>query len=127
MAQQQKVVLIVDDSPSIIKEVTLILQKSNIAVRQAGSEFGMMNVIEEYGKCVDLIIMDLTLKSEHGFDLIAGLKESEKYRSIPILVLTEHADADHVLEAKKLGVNGYIRKPIDVKELLLQVQMNLMR
>ncbi|MDF2615023.1 MAG: response regulator receiver protein [Clostridia bacterium] len=127
MDNRQKVVLIVDDSPSIIRQVTLILQKSDIAVRQAGSEFGMLNAIEQYGRRVDLIIMDLTLKTEHGFDLIATLKDSLRFRSIPILVLTEHADVKNVLTAKQLGVNGYIKKPIDVNELLTQVKTLLFK
>jgi len=60
----------------------------------------MLNSMEEYGKCVDLVIMDLTLKYENGFDLIKKLRSSEKYGEIPVLVLTEHADANSVLTAK---------------------------
>lgn len=121
MTFEQKTILIVDDSPSIRSQIVMIFEKHNIAVREAGSEFGMMNAIEQYGKCVDLIIMDLTLKAEHGFDLITNLKQSVKYCNIPILVLTEHADAMNVLSARQLGVDGYLRKPINVDNLLEKV------
>lgn len=125
MTNRQKTVLIVDDSPSIRRQVALILRKYGVDVREAGSEFGMLNVIEQYGKRADLIIMDLTLKTEHGFDLIETLKEYPKYKDIPILVLTEHADVDNVLFAKKLGVNDYMKKPINVNELIERIQVLL--
>jgi two-component system, chemotaxis family, chemotaxis protein CheY len=81
----------------------------------------MFNVIEEYGKPVELVIMDLILKRENGFDLIRRLKMTDKYRDIPVLVLTEHADKANVVQAKELGVCGYLRKPIRKEELVERV------
>jgi len=117
MINNGRVVLIIDDSPSIRRQVCMVLNKTGIEVREAGSEFGMFNAVEQYGKMAEVIIMDLTLKNEHGFNLIAKLKASPKFMNIPILILTEHADAQNVLSAKKLGVQGYLRKPIDAGEL----------
>ncbi|KAB3527131.1 response regulator [Alkaliphilus serpentinus] len=122
MVSNEKIVLIVDDSPAIRRQVSLILNKAKIVVREAGSEFGMLNAIEEYGKLAEVIIMDLTLKNESGFDLITKLKEYPQYSNIPILVLTEHAEVDKVLMARNLGVKGYLKKPIDVDELLERVK-----
>ena len=113
-----KKVLIVEDSPTIRQQVKMILEKVGITVVQAANELGMFNVIEEYGKCVDLIIMDVTLKYENGFDLIRKIKYSDKYKNIPVLVLSEHAGKEHILEAKELGVSGYLKKPLIKDELL---------
>lgn len=119
--EDKKVVLIVDDSPSIRREVKVILEKSDYYIRASGSEFGMMNSIIEYGKMVDLILMDLTLNEEFGLDLIENLKAFPKYANIPVIVLTEHADRDNVEKAKILGVKGYLRKPINAELLLNKV------
>lgn len=78
--------------------------------------------IEEYGKITDLIIMDLTLQYENGFDIVKELKEADKYKDIPILVLTEHADKVNVLKARELGVSGYLRKPIKSQEFTGKVK-----
>lgn len=118
---QGKKVLIVEDSITVRYEVKLLLEKINVTLTEAANGIGMFNVIEEYGKLVDLIIMDLTLKTENGFDLIKKLKSSERYKDIPVLVLTEHADKDNVLTAKKLGVQGYTKKPISKDELINRV------
>ncbi|MCX8132053.1 MAG: response regulator [Clostridia bacterium] len=122
-----KRVMIVEDSNTVRYEVKLILEQIGVTLVETANEMGMFNMMEEYGKCVDLIIMDLTLKHENGFDLIEKLKENEKYRDIPILVLTEHADKNNVLKAKELAVAGYLRKPIRKDELIERVKAVLAR
>ncbi|HEX3028640.1 MAG TPA: response regulator [Clostridia bacterium] len=117
-----KKVMIVEDSLTVRYEVKLLLQELDVSVVEASNELGMLNMMEEYGKCVDLIIMDLTLKRENGFDLIKKLRESEKYKSIPVLILTEHANKVNVLKAKELEVQGYLRKPIQKEELIDRVK-----
>lgn len=108
----EKTILIVEDSLSIKYQVRMILQQIGLTLLEAGGEIGLFNQVEQYGKLVDLIIMDLTLKDEDGFDLIKKLRANPDYSSIPIVILTEHADAKSVMTARELGVEGYIRKPI---------------
>ncbi len=117
----EKRVMIVEDSNTVRYEVKLLLKKIGVVLIEVANSIGMYNAIEEYGKIVDLIIMDLTLKNENGFDLIKSLKSSERYNNIPVLILTEHADRDNVLTAKDIGVEGYLRKPINGTELLERV------
>lgn len=120
-----KTVLVVEDSPSIRYEIRKLLHNVGIVTREAGGEFGLFNSIEEYGILVDLILMDITLKNENGFDLISKLKEIDRYAQIPVLILSQHADKDHVLTAKKLGVSAFLRKPIVPSELIEKVQQFL--
>lgn len=113
-----KIVLIVEDSSTARFQVKALLKQVNVELREAGGEIGLFNLIDQYGKLPDLILMDLTLKNEDGFELIKKLNSHDKYKDIPLIVLTEHADANHVLAAKELGVEGYIRKPIE-KDIFL--------
>lgn len=113
-----KKVLIVEDSPTVRHQVRLILEQEGVILVEAANEFGMYNTIDEYGKKADLIIMDLTLKSENGLDLVAKLKASERYRDIPVVMLTDHSESSNVMKARELGVSGYLLKPIQ-KDLLL--------
>ena len=122
---RDKIVLIVEDSSTVRFQVKALLEQIGVRLKEAGGEIGLFNLIEEYGQLADLIIMDLTLKNEDGFELIKKLKQHEVYKKIPVLVLTEHADAEHVMTAKELGVEGYIRKPIN-KDLILERVSNLL-
>ncbi|HWQ31178.1 MAG TPA: response regulator [Negativicutes bacterium] len=119
---EAKKVLIVEDSATVKYEVGLLLKQLGITPLPAGGELGLFGQIEQYGKLVDLIIMDLTLKHENGFELIKKLKETPKYDQIPVVILTEHADINSVLTAKKLGVAGYIRKPIKRDEFIRKIK-----
>ena len=102
-------------------EVKLLLQQIGLELVEAGGELGLFMQIEQYGRLADMVIMDLTLKEENGFDLIKKLKEDERYSGIPVVVLTEHADMQNVITAKQLGVDGYIRKPIVKDDFLNKV------
>lgn len=110
---EMKRILIVEDSPTVIEMMKLMLRDMNVKVQTAGSEFGMFQAIESFGKIVDLIIMDITLKSENGLDLIERLRENPKYQTLPVIVVTEHAKTDFILRAKNLSVKSFIRKPIE--------------
>ncbi len=116
--QDQKRILIVEDSPTVVEHMKMILKNSNVKVLNAGSEFGLMQSIESYGKIVDLILMDLHLKTENGMDIIRNLRKNEKYRNLPIIIITEHASKELILEARSLKVRGYLKKPIQ-KEIFL--------
>lgn len=119
---EAKKVLIVEDSATVKYEVCLLLKQLGITPLTAGGELGLFAQVEQYGKLVDLIIMDLTLKYENGFELIKKLKETPKYDQIPVVILTEHADINSVLKAKELGVAGYIRKPIKRDEFIGKIR-----
>lgn len=108
-----KRILIIEDSPTVIEMMKLMLKDMNVKIFTAGSEFGMFQAIESFGKTVDLILMDITLKSENGLDLVAKLRANERYQDLPVIVVTEHANLDFVLRAKELRVSSFIRKPID--------------
>ena len=116
-----KVVLVVDDSPSIRKEVKAILEKEGFTVREAGTEFGMFSNIDEYGVLADIIIMDLSLNDTNGFELVNKIRVLDRFRDIPIIMLTQHSDKENVLKAKIIGVQGYIVKPINPLILLHKI------
>lgn len=116
---EMKRILIVEDSPTVIEMMKLMLRDMNVKVQTAGSEFGMFQSIESFGKIVDLIIMDITLKSENGLDLIERLRENPKYQTLPVIVVTEHAKTDFILRAKNLSVKSFIRKPIE-KQIFIE-------
>ena len=120
-----KNILIVDDSVTVRKEVSMILTRLGAKVLEAGNEYGMMQNIEAYGRVVDLIIMDLGLRNENGLELIRKLRETEKYQSIRVMVLTENAQANNVLAARDLQVRAFYRKPITMDEFVKKVDMVL--
>jgi CheY-like chemotaxis protein len=118
----EKRVLIVEDSLTIRYEIKLILEQIGVKLVEAANEIGLFMKIEEYGKVVDLIIMDLTLEYENGFDLIKKIRNADRYKDIPIIIITEHADKGNVLKAMQYNIAGYLRKPISKNELIKKIE-----
>ena len=116
-----KVVLVVDDSASIRREVRVLLQKEGFSVREAGTEFGTFNSMVEYGVLVDIIIMDLSLNDVNGFDLVDKIRAVDRFREIPVIMLTQHSDRVNVVKAKSMGIEGYIVKPINPHILIERI------
>ena len=117
-----KIILIVDDSVAIRKQVRVLLEREGCVVREAGSEIGMLNALEEYGQKTHLVLMDLNLNTANGFDLIGKMRTVEAYREIPVMILTEYADRENVTIARLAGVKGYLVKPIEPVLLLDRIR-----
>jgi DNA-binding response OmpR family regulator len=68
----------------------------------------------------DLILLDVHMPTMDGFEVMEGLKEFERDGYLPVLALT--GEPGHRIRALKLGARDFLRKPVDVDELLLRVR-----
>jgi putative two-component system response regulator len=71
----------------------------------------------------DTILLDLEMPVMNGFELLAALKVHERYRDIPVIVVT--SDKHEVLRSLALGANDFLAKPYDPEELTLRVRNHL--
>lgn len=62
----------------------------------------------------DLILLDLNLPGSDGLDVVAHIKDDEKLKRIPVVILTTSANDADVVAAYDLGANAYINKPTDL-------------
>ena len=69
-----------------------------------------------------LVLLDLKLPHISGLEVLKQLKENERTRSIPVVILTSSAIDYDSTSAYKLGVNSYIQKPVDFEEFHIIVQ-----
>ncbi len=70
----------------------------------------------------DLILMDLFIPKIDGYEVTKRLKSDRDLRSIPVIALTAHAMKGDMEVALAAGCDGYIPKPIDVRELPKQIE-----
>ena len=71
----------------------------------------------------DTILLDLEMPVMNGFELLEALKLDDRYRDIPVIVVT--SDKHEVLRALALGANDFLAKPYDPEELTLRVRNHL--
>jgi chemosensory pili system protein ChpA (sensor histidine kinase/response regulator) len=110
------VALIVDDSVSVRKFVSSVLEKNKYATILAEDGPEALDELEKNE--FDIIITDLEMPKMQGFDLIAEIRKHRKFESIPIVILTGRAGKKHRDKGSELGANAYITKPFKESDLL---------
>ena len=113
-------ILIVDDEPWLVKNLELIFNKHHFEVITAAD--GLMALERARRDNPALIILDLNLPKLDGHRVCHLLKSDERYRHIPILMLTGSVDPEDRKWAVQAGADGYVQKPFDLSLLVGQVQ-----
>jgi len=114
-------ILIVDDSTFARASIkTALNQLKYMKVVEAGDVKAAQRqlVKEDQPKDpVTLIITDLGLPEEHGLEFVRWLRAHEKYKNIPVIVITSSQEKAEILEAGRIGVSHYMIKPFEVATL----------
>lgn len=118
-----KKILIVEDNEDSRELVVKVLKnKGYLTVEAVDGEDAIEKAMAERP---DLILMDISIPKLDGYEVTKRLKSQEEFRDIPIVALTAHAmkgDREKIIVA---GFEGYISKPINVRELPDQVKAYL--
>ena len=109
-------ILTVDDSRTIRDMLKLALQQEGFEVVQAVDGQHGLEVLEESEPQV--IITDINMPKLDGFGFIEGVRASERWRGVPILVLTTESDPEKKKRAKNAGATGWIVKPFNAQKLV---------
>ncbi|GBD98256.1 chemotaxis protein CheA [bacterium BMS3Abin07] len=116
-------ILIVDDSLSVRKFVSIILEQKGYNVYAASNGMEALTIIDEHP--VDLIITDLEMPVMHGYELLRELKRRGLSWTIPTVVLTSRGSEKHKEKAASLGAKDYLIKPFEEETLLQTVSRHL--
>ncbi|MEX1155305.1 response regulator transcription factor [Parvibaculum sp.] len=114
--------LLVDDDPEIREEMKSYLSANGMAVAEAADAESALKVFSE-GK-FDLIILDLLLGSDNGFDV---LREIRKTHLTPCIMVTGQGEATDKVVGLELGADDYVVKPVNLRELLARIRALLRR
>ncbi len=111
-------ILVLEDSDPARNVVTLFLEKNNYKVIGfSNGEAALEYIQQEEISDLKLILSDIMMPKVDGFEFIRKIKELGKFVGIPILIMSAMTEKESVIEAKSLGVTGYILKPISIKKL----------
>lgn len=123
MAKKTEHILIIDDDESCRLFTRKILEASGYSVSETID--GKTGIQEARSKTPHLIILDLMLGEESGFDFLKEVRDDPKLGNIPILVASGLNDKDSVYKAISLGTTDYLTKPFDAPILLKKVLKHL--
>ena len=109
-------ILVVDDDDKIRSLIKQFLSEKGFIVSSAENAEKAKSKIEVFN--FNLIILDVMMPGQSGYELTKELKES---KNIPIILLTAKGEVENRIHGLELGADDYLGKPFDPKELLLRV------
>ncbi len=123
-------ILVVDDSEDQLFVLNEILkEKGYKKIHLAESAEEAFKILGLKGKKkkknVDLILMDVNMPEINGIEACGEIKKEDKLKDIPIIMVTAHQEEEHLQSAFHAGAIDYIKKPINVTELLARVHSAL--
>ena len=122
-------ILLVEDNPGDARLALEALKDNKIRNELHTVEDGVeaMNFLRKKGKYSnvprpDLILLDLNLPKKDGREVLAEIKEDDKLKAIPVVVLTISKAEEDILKSYNLHANCYITKPLDLKQFIKVVK-----
>ncbi len=113
-------ILIVDDSPTIRRMVMAALRPLDAELSEASTG---LEAIEQLAlKDYAAMTLDLNMPDMHGLEVLQFLRSSERYRDLPVIVLTTRGDEDSRVQALADGANLYLTKPFRPDELVKAIK-----
>ena len=73
----------------------------------------------------DILLLDLMMPEVNGFEILQYMRDNDRLKYIPVIILTSSSNPDHKLRALELGATDFLSKPVDSSELLLRVRNTL--
>ncbi|MEA5565041.1 response regulator [Anabaena sp. UHCC 0399] len=116
-------ILIVDDIPTNIKVLFVILNQAGFKVSVAKSGKSALKKAEE--TLPNLILLDVMMPEMDGFETCYQLKENPITKNIPVIFMTARSDLIDKVKGLKLGAVDYITKPIEYEEVLARINIHL--
>lgn len=113
-------ILLVDDEPDVLSMTKMRLVSAGYEVITA--EEGVMAYNMAKSEAPDLIILDVMLPGMDGYHICRLLKFDQKYRAIPIIMLTARGQKEDQELGAKVGADCYMVKPFEPKEFLDKIK-----
>lgn len=119
-SKSQPTILVVDDSVTVRKVTSRFLERQGINVALAKDGIDAIEILQE--TTPDLILLDIEMPRMDGFEVAIQVRHNKRLQHIPIIMITSRTGEKHRERALEIGVNDYMGKPFQEKELLNKIQ-----
>jgi len=116
-------ILIVDDEPFNLDLLEQELMEYEYVIERAVDGVDALEKTESFGP--DLILLDYMMPKMSGLEVVKQLRQNEKHKAIPVILLTAKATLEDKIKGLDAGADDYVTKPFDSFELLARVRAML--
>ena len=120
-----KPILIVEDSPKDVELTLAALEECQLAngvvvVRDGAEALDFLNCTGAYagGECIDpaVVLLDLKLPKVDGLEVLEHIKNHDRHRHTPVVMLTSSREERDLVRSYSLGVNAFVVKPVGFEQ-----------
>lgn len=123
MPGRSDTVLVIDDEPGTLGVITDTLESADITVLVSTSGEAALDLLDRF--LPDLVIVDAVMPGIDGFETTVRMKRDPRLANIPVIFMTGLTESEHVVEAFEVGGVDYVRKPVNLNELLARVRVHM--
>jgi DNA-binding response OmpR family regulator len=109
-------ILVADDEPHIGRIIKMKLEQGPFRVTLAYDGQEALDFVND-GEQLDLVLLDLMMPKLSGLDVLRRIREQERFKSLPCIILTAGGEAKHERDALELGATQFLTKPFSPKKL----------
>lgn len=113
-------ILIADDNPQILELLEAYLDLPGVRIVTAANGEQTLETVER--ERPNLILLDVMMPKRSGLEICRMLKQDERYRDIPILIITALNEQADIERARELGADDFISKPVNKLDLMTRVR-----
>jgi two-component system cell cycle response regulator DivK len=117
-------VLIVEDNAANFVLMARMLNHIGLHCEWKTSGYEVVEYVDNLPR-VDLILMDIRLPYEDGYQALLRLRQHDKLKELPVIAVTAYASEEQMERAREAGFNGFVGKPLDPDRFPAQVQRML--
>lgn len=114
-------VLVVEDDLELQRSLKFLLTMEKFKPRMASNRDEILDALK-LPPLPDAVLLDIGLPDTNGFDVLARMRQYPQLKSIPVIMLTGHAQREDVMRGLAGGADGYITKPFDRDVLLTAIR-----
>ncbi|MBS7326283.1 MAG: response regulator [Thiopseudomonas sp.] len=113
-------VMVVDDSVTVRKVTSRLLERNGMHVTTAKDGVDAINQLQEHRP--DIMLLDIEMPRMDGFEVATLVRHDEQLRDLPIIMITSRTGDKHRERAMEIGVNEYLGKPYQEAQLLEKIR-----
>ncbi|MCS3745515.1 chemosensory pili system protein ChpA (sensor histidine kinase/response regulator) [Xanthomonas arboricola] len=117
--RQVPLVMVVDDSLTMRKVTSRVLERHNLDVTTARDGVEALELLEE--RVPDLMLLDIEMPRMDGYELATAMRADPRFKSVPIVMITSRSGEKHRQRAFEIGVQRYLGKPYQELDLMRNV------
>jgi len=118
-------ILIVEDNADLRRVLSEILQYEGYEVLSASSAEEALTMLEEFDESPQIVISDILMEGMNGCDFLTAIRANEDWRTLPVLFLSGHTQAQDICGSAGFQPDAFVEKPFTIQDLVATIKSTI--